>query len=1570
MKGLMWLSMSLMLAGGEAPLILYGPEAPAEDGDEDHREQILLRVPASGDELFLRIYDPGCGGDEDAIRGSADTATRFSLYAGSDVQGTPLFDETIADEPGTDGSWLTLYNFPPDDEERAFTLEVMTVRGDDGNLYRVALSTRSDRNTDPPGVEIWCLEPTFRLEGSGAAELRAAVPVGTAPRVRSFDAAGARLSLETATRGYELTTSGQGDAAEASATLEPEEADAVAVLLRAGVRERPNDVGVRLARGDGTIVPIRLPIRVGPANQRPEIAYRVVPLEDCNGFSFDARASTDADGDRLSFDWDFGDGTSGQGDLLTHRFPQPGSYSVQLRVSDDSGRLGCADETRFDITVNHPPIAEAGPARVIAPGEPLLLDATESRDEDGSLTRFVWLTGDGTTLEGASVEHAYSQPGRYRVILTVWDDTGTPCDHATDETTVWVNAPPTAVAGEDLFVIAGETVTLDGHASHDRDGTLLSWTWDWGDLESGAVVRRIFPPGSHRVRLTVTDDAGTTNSRADDTLIVTVNHDPIARVAIPAIIGAGEPVLFDGSGSRDPDGSIRRYAWDFGDGTMGEGARATHAYAVPGTYEVRLRVTDDFPKPRSDEADATIRVNASPRADAGADRVVTASTVSFDGHGSRDPDGAPLSFQWDFGDGARGTGPRPSHTYRAPGRYRVQLTVDDGTGTGNATHTAVTHVTVNARPAADAGFDRRVAPDEEVVFEAFGSRDPDGEIVTYAWSLGDGTLTEGRRVVHRYAEPGRYAVVLTVRDESDHDIAHDRDEISVLVNQAPRARSLDEVLTAPGVPFRLEGEGSDPDGTITDYEWVLPDGRVLEGATVETTLEQPGSYTATLTVFDDSGTLNGYARAKTRIRVNAAPIARPGPAHHTCSRTVVFDGRDSRDPDGDPLSYHWDFGDGTAARGARVSHTYTEGGTFQATLTVDDGTGTANAHARARRVVTVERPPIARVGENRTVCTGASVVFDAGDSSDPDGGPLRYRWDFGDGRTSSQANPVMVFEDGGLYAVTLEVTDTSGLPCGVDSDQLLLRVVDAPVAIAGEDREICANTRVRFDGTASSDPDGVVNAFAWDFGDGRRGGGPNPEHSYSEPGTYTVTLEVTGDRVGDCPNTDRDELTVVVRPAPSVAISGPSSVAADRETVWQAQLADLEGAEPITWEWRLSDVVLGTEPELTHAFTEPGERTLTVRVSTDARHSCAETTAALAVFVNKRPIADAGPDRHVATGEPVVFSARGSSDEDGEIAAYRWDFGDGTSANGAEVRHVYREPGRYRATLTVRDGADVANSEASTTVAVHVNHPPIAVIEGPDRGCPGEPILFDGTASGDEDGERLRLTWSAGDGQRGSGDHFTPVFDAPGSYTVTLWADDGSALANAVGVTTHEIAINHPPRPRTEATVRGCAGVPVTLEARGSRDEDGDSLSWTWKFEDSSTATGAEVTTEFDEPGRQTVRLEVDDGTGTPCAVQSVETTVVINHPPIADAGGDREAFFGGANDAVFFDADASRDADGDNLLFTWDFGDGTTIRGKQVFHTFTRPGEHLVTLEADDGSGLPCSIARDVITVRVRAHE
>src|SRR5690606_40840885 len=130
-----------------------------------------------------------------------------------------------------------------------------------------------------------------------------------------------------------------------------------------------------------------------------------------------------------------------------------------------------------------------------------------------------------------------------------------------------------------------------------------------------------------------------------------------------------------GTASRPSLWDIVRHEWRISDGTVLTGAIATHTFRAPGTYRITHIVQDDSEhRCDTDSEEFEVRVNAPPVADAGPAQHVTASLVQFDGSASHDPDGDRIiQYDWTFGDGATGTGPKPAHVYVEPGIYEVRL---------------------------------------------------------------------------------------------------------------------------------------------------------------------------------------------------------------------------------------------------------------------------------------------------------------------------------------------------------------------------------------------------------------------------------------------------------------------------------------------------------------------------------------------------------------------------------------------------------------------------------------------------------------------------------------------------------------------------------------------------------------------------------------------------------------------------------------------------------------------------------------------------------------------------------
>ena len=333
------------------------------------------------------------------------------------------------------------------------------------------------------------------------------------------------------------------------------------------------------------------------------------------------------------------------------------------------------------------------------------------------------------------LDYRYARHGVYEVTLTVTDSADNPCNTATATRSITVNAPPVANAGGNRSLIAGEIGAFDGGLSHDPDGSIVSYLWDFGDgtRSAGKEIRHAFHrAGEYQVRLTVLDNSPFDNGKGIDTITVTVregeNKRPVAQAGDDRTVAVGEPVRFDGSRSTDPDGEILHYGWDFGDGAGSDLPVVEHSYWQPGTYSVSLTVTDNVEAANGQSVDAaTVTVTPAPNRAPVATFPKEFSTTTFrplllDASKADDRDGSIIAYDWDFGDGTQGFGPAVSHLYGKPGIYDAKLTLTDNGLPEPATVAFAFKVRVanrpNLAPVAAAGQDVTAAAGAEVTLDA------------------------------------------------------------------------------------------------------------------------------------------------------------------------------------------------------------------------------------------------------------------------------------------------------------------------------------------------------------------------------------------------------------------------------------------------------------------------------------------------------------------------------------------------------------------------------------------------------------------------------------------------------------------------------------------------------------------------------------------------------------------------------------------------------------------------------------------------------------------------------------
>ncbi|MCB9760448.1 MAG: discoidin domain-containing protein [Alphaproteobacteria bacterium] len=819
-----------------------------------------------------------------------------------------------------------------------------------------------------------------------------------------------------------------------------------------------------------------------------------------------------------------------------------------------------------------------------------------------------------------------------------------------------------------------------------------------------------------------------------------------------------------------------------------------------------------------------------PIADAGPDQLVAiGQPVILDGSASADPDGDVAAYLWTMiaaPEGATSTIDSPNNVQASfvpnvGGVYTVGLTVSDDDGNASV----MDIVDIDARPGdlppvAALALSGELGIGRPQLLDGTGSYDPEGAALSYSFSVELAPDGSAAGVINDtgdgFAEfipdqTGLYILGLIVNDGGQDSV---RVDAQLLVddsggNRAPIAQCAGPELVAVGYSVPLDGRDSyDPDGDEIFYVWELsrPDGSVAEmdnvtSATPAFTPDLEGVYTATLVVTDGqlaSSPCEVEVRAAEDVE-NQAPHADAGPDIAVdVNEIATFDGRDSYDPDGDPLLFSWELLDVPSGSGLtsadiidpnsdRPSLIPDVDGVYGMRLTVCDWQPLCDADEVVLEAGdgTTNTAPVSDAGPDQTVTLGDTVALDGSGSFDTDGDPITYRWAF----QSVPADSALTNSDlidrytpaggfvpdvGGEYEMKLVVDD--GL--ANDRDYVIITVLDpannAPVADAGPDQSVTLGADVSLDGSGSFDPDGDAITYRWAVSSLPTGSAlANGDiiDRYTDAASFTP--DVAGEYemklvVDDGQDLGRDWVVITVSDA---ANTPPVADAGADFTVGLNASATLDGSgsydpdgDAISYDWsfvsvpalsNLTDADLADVGTAHPSFTPDVAGDFELRLTVDdgqATDSDSVVVTADPSAGNNAPVADAGPDQSINLNNTVQFDGTGSFDPDGDPITYRWvieakptgsslangDFADRFTATASIVPDV---EGTFTFRLVVDDGTDTDRDSMDVTVGPAGNTAPVADAGTDTGGCTLEEVTLDGTGSFDADGDALSYRW-------------------------------------------------------------------------------------------------------------------------------------------------------------------------------------------------------------------------------------
>lgn len=515
-----------------------------------------------------------------------------------------------------------------------------------------------------------------------------------------------------------------------------------------------------------------------------------------------------------------------------------------------------------------------------------------------------------------------------------------------------------------------------------------------------------------------------------------------------------------------------------------------------------------------------------------------------------------------------------------------------------------------------------------------------------------------------------------------------------------------------------------------------------------------------------------------------------------------------------------------------------------------------------------------------------------------------------------------------------------------------------------------ACNRFVFDATQSYDENNDKITYAWDFGDGNTSTEPTVAHVYQKGGAYRVTLKVTDNSGLEC-NTAVTSQQVDVNTPPKAAMSGPDLSCVGKEITFDASATSDDQPANLSYTWAFSDGTQAKGATVTKAFEKGGVYDVVLYVDDNAGTACSQDSVRQTIRVNTPPVADAGKDVTVNLKSPqedyrVVFDGSRSYDADKNNLSYRWDLGDGTTAEGARVEHVYKNGGAYTAHLSVNDNTGAGCDTASDSVTVNLNKAPVADAGQPQQACQGQSVAFDGSKSYGEAGENLTYNWNFGDGHSGTGAQVEHNYEKSGNYQVSLVVDDGKGTPVSQSVDMTAVTINGRPTAVLSGVEKACVSDALTFDASQSSDPDGDSLKYSWDFGDGTVVEGkSKASYQYKKGGTYRVTVSVDDGKGGGCSKASDTVTVKINTPPQANVGPNLVCC---QEQSSPFDGSASTDPDGDTLTYSWNFGDGSVSSDAKTQHSYAKSGLYQAVLTVNDNSGTVCSQSSAGFTAQVNA--
>lgn len=1066
----------------------------------------------------------------------------------------------------------------------------------------------------------------------------------------------------------------------------------------------------------------------------------------------------------ISYNWNFGNGQTATGTNPVATYAAPGTYTVTLNAQSN---LGCTGSIQKTITIN------SASTDFIAPGD-ICLGAPASFQNNSSPAPVssIWTFGDGTSSGQINPVKTYLTPGTYTV--KVVNRYATCTDSATQTVTVNDNPGVDFSANDSSFCQAPATVQFN-----DLTPGAISWNWDFGDGNSSNQQNpnhTYNSTGNYTVTLIATTSAGCRDTMRKTAFIRV--QEPEIQLNLPA--GGCIPFTWDPQATITSLDPIVSYAWDLGapGGIFNVANPPPFTYTAAGNYDISLTITTASGCTQTLTVPNGVRTGVPPIVDFNVTPLggCASDTFQFNNLSVTTP-GAEVIWNWNFGDGSGSSDQNPTHVFVDTGQLNVVLTVRN-----NRCEASDTLVMPILPPVAAFSFDVACG-NYEVSFTDESIVDPALSPLTWVWEMGDPANTQfnGQNPPpFTYPGPGNYTVSLTVTNGS---CEYTSTQVVRLLNEVANFTASKTNL-CPSESFTLNATGSDP-SNIRWYAWSVGGVNLNDSSrNVTHNITATGTYDVSLTISD----LNGCISTQTfpgLITVNGPQALFSITQTGDCSdKTFSFvDQSSSITP---IVNWEFDFGDGITQSYASgpFTHTYSSTGVFPVRMTIRDQAGCENSYQLPTPLLVSN--PIAGFRADTFYCPGAPISFI--DTSSGTG--LTYFWDFGDGNTSTDANPQHAYGSGDAdYTVKLVITDINGCQDSVIRfNYIKIRSPKAAFSIQ-DTTSICPplRTTFTFEGTDFA-------SYYWAFGDGATSNAENPSHFYGAPGSYTPTLYLAGP--GGC--VDSAQSNVTVHDINDVRLNYGPVIRACNELNVDFDLDIPPGFKFILY---FGDGTADStrRTTLNHFYSKPSFNRPYVIIF-DSISGCQSTVFGPSRIDVLGAIPLFGVDRtEFCDNGAVEFTDFTTRNE--PIVTTLWTFGDGGTSSVQSPTHNFTQPGTYIVRLDITTQSNCSSSYQDTILVYRTPQP---IITARDTICVNQQEPFGGSIAVPD--SVTFWQWNFGNGQTADTQDGSVTYTNTGDVTISLIASNAIGCSDTV---THQLYVSPPP---TAVPVQN----PIIISAGGS----------------------------------------------------------------------------------------------------------------------------------------------------------